>query len=85
MKGPILTEDDWICWEDGKVRMELVEEVQLFVLAANAVCEEQYITLQPRDFLWWIFKACACAGNGVDGSRTTHAEALWQAGLQLEI
>lgn len=75
-----LTKDGRVCREDLEPGVELlevrqyrmeeggggiyVEEVQLLISAANGVCEEQNIALQPRHFLGRVFKANSWSRHG---------------------
>jgi hypothetical protein len=41
------------------VKVTYIEEVKLIRCAANASCEEEHVSLQPRDFHWGILETCS--------------------------
>lgn len=63
------TEDDWVSWENRKLWVQLVKEVQLINGTSNSGSKEQHITLQPRDLDWRVLEAGSwpCLGGlGLD-------------------
>jgi hypothetical protein len=58
-RGRYLTQNNRIRRKNRKIRMQLVEEMQLLGCRADAVCEEEHVAFQPGDFLGGEFVAGA--------------------------